>query len=237
MAAGGSTAADLGAWICFEDETGQGLRPPKGRTWSRRGHRPQVKVHGGEHGSPVSVVGLVCYRAGERSRLIYRLHLYRRSKGERAAFTLNEDKSMLQGAHQQLPDGKIVLIWDNLGIHHSTAMRAFIDAHADWLTVFYLPVYAPDLNPHAAGRAGNRRSGRLRRSARRKHARGRQSCGPPRVRSAGSSQTSRSGRPHSRGGAPAGADPGRGRGSPARYPPSGRDRPDLAGRPDPTAGR
>ncbi|MFF0519183.1 IS630 family transposase [Actinomadura nitritigenes] len=137
----------MGAWICFEDETGQGLRPPKGRTWSRRGHRPQVKVHGGEHGSRVSVAGMVCYRTGERSRLIYRLHLYRRRKGERAAFTLNEYKSMLQGAHQQLPDGKIVLIWDNLGIHHSTAMRAFIDAHADWLTVFYLPAYAPDLNP------------------------------------------------------------------------------------------
>jgi hypothetical protein len=31
------TAADLGAWLCFEDESGQGLRPPKGRTWGRRG--------------------------------------------------------------------------------------------------------------------------------------------------------------------------------------------------------
>ena len=29
-----STAADLGAWLCFEDESGQGLRPPKGRTWA-----------------------------------------------------------------------------------------------------------------------------------------------------------------------------------------------------------
>ena len=32
--------ADLGAFICFEDETGQGLRPPKGRTWAPRGARP-----------------------------------------------------------------------------------------------------------------------------------------------------------------------------------------------------
>ncbi len=23
-----------GAWLCFEDESGQGLRPPKGRTWA-----------------------------------------------------------------------------------------------------------------------------------------------------------------------------------------------------------
>ncbi|MFC9455957.1 winged helix-turn-helix domain-containing protein [Streptomyces sp. NPDC056983] len=27
------TAADLGARLCFEDEVGQGLRPPQGRTW------------------------------------------------------------------------------------------------------------------------------------------------------------------------------------------------------------
>ncbi|MDX3233008.1 hypothetical protein [Streptomyces sp. ME19-01-6] len=30
-------ASDLGAWLCFEDEAGQGLRPPKGRTWGQRG--------------------------------------------------------------------------------------------------------------------------------------------------------------------------------------------------------
>lgn len=68
MAAGGTTAGDLGAWICFLDETGQGLRPPKGRSWSRRGHRPQVRVYGGDHGGRVSVAGMVCYRPGERSR-------------------------------------------------------------------------------------------------------------------------------------------------------------------------
>ena len=28
-----SAAADLGAWLCWEDESGQGLRPPRGRTW------------------------------------------------------------------------------------------------------------------------------------------------------------------------------------------------------------
>ena len=32
LAGGKRTAADLGAWLVFEDESGQGLRPPKGRT-------------------------------------------------------------------------------------------------------------------------------------------------------------------------------------------------------------
>jgi len=36
--------ADLGAWLCFEDESGQGSRPPTGRTWERRGHTPVVSV-------------------------------------------------------------------------------------------------------------------------------------------------------------------------------------------------
>lgn len=149
MAASGTIAADLGAWICFLDETGQGLRPPGGRSWSHRGHRPQVqvRVHGGDHGGRVSVIGMVCHRPGERSRLIYRLHHYRRRKGERAAFTPAEYKSMLNGAHQQLPGGKIVLVWDNLNIHHSAAVRAFIDARTDWLTLFHLPAHAPELNP------------------------------------------------------------------------------------------
>ena len=42
LAGGKRTAADLGAWLVFEDESGQGLRPPKGRTWGRRGQTPSA---------------------------------------------------------------------------------------------------------------------------------------------------------------------------------------------------
>ena len=31
-------AAATGAYVCFEDEAGQNLRPPKARTWAPRGH-------------------------------------------------------------------------------------------------------------------------------------------------------------------------------------------------------
>ena len=67
------TAADLGAWLCFEDESGQGLRPPKGRTWGRRGHSPVVKVTGG-HDTRVSLAALIAIRPGHPPRLIYRTH-------------------------------------------------------------------------------------------------------------------------------------------------------------------
>ena len=54
-------ARDLGAYVCFEDEAGQGLRPPKGRTWAPRGARPLVKVRGAG-GGRVSIAGVACYR-------------------------------------------------------------------------------------------------------------------------------------------------------------------------------
>ena len=39
------------------DEAGQGLRPPKGRTWGRRGRTPVVTVTGG-HDTRVSLAAL-----------------------------------------------------------------------------------------------------------------------------------------------------------------------------------
>jgi transposase len=41
-----------------------------------------------------------------------------------------------------------VLVWDNLRMHLVEPLREFIADHADWLTVFQLPSYSPDLNPH-----------------------------------------------------------------------------------------
>ena len=80
MARNKGTARDLGACICFEDEAGQGLRPPKGRTWAPRGARPVVHVRGAG-GGRVSIAGVVCYRPGDRPRLCCQLRVCRRRKG------------------------------------------------------------------------------------------------------------------------------------------------------------
>lgn len=40
-----------------------------------------------------------------------------------------------------------MLVWDNVGLHLTAGVKEFIDANADWLTVFQLPAYAPDFNP------------------------------------------------------------------------------------------
>jgi putative transposase len=144
VAGGKTVAAEQGAWLCFEDEAGQTLRPPKTRTWGRRGHTPQVLVSGKGSGR-VSVAGLMCVRPGQRSRLIYRIRTHRGRKGERRSFAETDYAALLDAAHQQL-DGPIVVIWDNLNTHTSAAMRELIAAR-DWLQVIRLPAYAPDLNP------------------------------------------------------------------------------------------
>ena len=59
------TAADLDAWLCFQDESGQGLRPPKGRTWGRRGHTPVVRVTG-SHNTRVSLAALIATGPGTK---------------------------------------------------------------------------------------------------------------------------------------------------------------------------
>jgi len=144
VAGGKTVAAQRHAWLVFEDEAGQTLRPPKARTWGRRGHTPVIPVSGKGSGR-ISIAGLTCYRPGERSRLIYRTIVHRNRKGERRSFSERDYIGLLDAAHQQL-DGPIVVIWDNLNTHISIAMRVMIDAR-DWLHVIRLPAYAPDLNP------------------------------------------------------------------------------------------
>lgn len=134
----------MGAWICFADEAGQTLRPARARTWAPRGQTPIVKVTGKGSGR-ISIAGLTCYRPGRRSRFIYRMMVHKGRKGEKKGFREPDFAALLDAAHQQL-DGPIVLVWDNLPGHVSTAMRKLIAARP-WLRVYALPSYAPELNP------------------------------------------------------------------------------------------
>nr|WP_237313660.1 transposase [Streptomyces sp. AMCC400023] len=144
MAAGGKTVRDQDAWLCFADESGQMLRPPRARTWSRRGHTPCVRVRAAGSGR-ISLAGLVCRKAGRRTRLIFRMLVHHGRKGEKKGFRERDFASLLDAAHQRL-GGNIVLVWDNYSHHVDAAMRELI-GRRPWLTVFRFPTYTPDLNP------------------------------------------------------------------------------------------
>ena len=42
---------------------------------------------------------------------------------------------------------KIFLILDNLRVHHSKIVKAWVEEHQEKIKLFYLPAYSPDLNP------------------------------------------------------------------------------------------
>ena len=138
-------AAATGAWICFEDEAGQNLRPPKARTWARCGHTPVVTVCGKGSGR-VSAAGLVCLKPGARGHLFYRVRIHRGRKGERRSMSEADYAELIAAAHNQL-HAPVILIWDNLNTHISAVMGRFVSSHPEWLTEVRLPSYAPELNP------------------------------------------------------------------------------------------
>lgn len=146
MAAYKSTAAALNAFICFEDEAGQSLSPPHGRTWGPRGVTPVVKVVTART-HRVSIAGLIAFRPDhpDQVRYMYRTLVYRRRKADRKGFNEEDYAALLDAAHQQL-GGNIVLVWDNINTHVSARMVELI-ATRKWLTVFRLPTRAPELNP------------------------------------------------------------------------------------------
>ena len=136
-------AALTGAWICFEDEAGQALKPAKARTWAPRGHSPVARVSG--NSGRLSVAGMACLKAGEPGRFFYRVHVHRRRKGSRPSLGEADYAALIAAAHRAL-GAPLIVVWDNLNTHRSMKMRAFTEAHPDWLTVVHLPGYAPDLN-------------------------------------------------------------------------------------------
>nr|WP_078492368.1 transposase [Streptomyces yerevanensis] len=145
MAAGKRTAAHLGAHICFEDETGQGLRPPKGRIWAPRGQRPVVRVRGRNRGR-VNIAGVVCYRAGHRPRFFFKLHIWHGRRGEPKAFSWRQYRDLIVMTHLQLGT-PVVWCWDNLNVHLVRELADFAEEHKDWLRICQMPSYAPELNP------------------------------------------------------------------------------------------
>jgi transposase len=127
-------AADT--WICFQDEAGTSLTGAVVRTWAPAGQTPTLTVVKGRQ-PKLSMAALACYRPGEPPRLIYRI---------RTGWYRDRDLiPLLDQAHQAL-HAPMILIWDNLAGHHSRWMQRSIQGRS-WLTVHYLPAYAPDLNP------------------------------------------------------------------------------------------
>ena len=120
-------AALTGAWICFEDEAGQSLRPGRARTWAPRGRTPVTRVSG--NAGRLSVAGMACLKPGRPGRFSYRLRVHRRRKGSRASMSEADYAALVTAAHRAL-NAPVVLVWDNLSTHRSQKMRRFTEANS-----------------------------------------------------------------------------------------------------------
>jgi transposase len=94
----------------------------------------------------VSLAALIAVKPGQRPQLIYRVRARHSSrKDRRKGFAEAYYARLLDAAHQPL-GGPVVVVWDNLNSHVSATIAELVAAR-DWLTVYRLPPYAPELNP------------------------------------------------------------------------------------------
>ena len=130
-------ALKRGAWIVFLDESGFSQRPPVRATWAPRGQTPLLIEHC--NWKRLSAIGALAWRP---SAAWTRLFLSMRKK----SIQQPEVIEFLRSLRRHLR-GPVVLVWDRLSSHRGGLVQSYLASQSHWLTVEYLPPYAPELNP------------------------------------------------------------------------------------------
>ena len=121
-----------GAEIHWGDETGLRSDDVRGRSFAPQGQTPVVRVNNKRHG--LSIISTVTNRGQMRWKIF---------DGALNADVLIEFlKRLVRSAGR-----KVYLILDNLRVHHSKPVKAWLAEHKEQIEVFYLPSYSPELNP------------------------------------------------------------------------------------------
>jgi transposase len=124
--------------LLFADESEALTHPYLARAWAKRGADLRVPAPG--QAKKVAMMGALDHAT---RRLV--VHT---SKTKRSAdfIALLERLDGLYGPRPGLPTKPVVIVLDNGPIHVSKATIAALAARAHWLTVEWLPKYAPELN-------------------------------------------------------------------------------------------
>jgi transposase len=94
----------------------------------------------GNHWTKRSVAAALGFRwDGQKTRLLARTRPDSFDSESLIEF-LNDLKRFVKG-------DKVILIWDHLPAHRSRVMNRFLVEQRHWLSIEWLPSYAPDLNP------------------------------------------------------------------------------------------
>ena len=127
-----------GAEIHWGDETGLRSDDVRGRSYAPQGQTSVIRVNNKRHG--LSVISTVTNKGQMRWK----------------AFdgALNSD-ILIEFLRRLIKDAgrKVYLILDNLRVHHSKPVKAWLAEHTHEIEVFYLPSYSPELNPNEMANA------------------------------------------------------------------------------------
>jgi transposase len=121
------------AEIHWGDETAVVNTDVRGRGYQPKGQTPVAYAVGG-HRHKLSMISTVTNQGKMRWMIV--------------DDAFNSDK-LIEFLRALIKDAakKIFLILDNLRVHHSKPVKAWLAVHKDLIEVFYLPSYSPDLNP------------------------------------------------------------------------------------------
>lgn len=102
------------------------------------------------------MAGLIAMRPGSRIRPCHRLRTHRAGKNTRRSRGERDFIALIDGVHQ-LAKAPVVLVRGRLNTRVSRTMQDPV-AEREWLRVFLLPAYSPDLDPAERGWAYVKRS-------------------------------------------------------------------------------
>jgi transposase len=111
------------------------LQPLNRRTWAPRGQRPEQQ--GWQRRDRLSVIASLHMSPRKRMGHFFRIH----PRNVRTAEVI----SYLRQLHRQL-GRPLIVVMDRLPAHRS-ALKRLQKEGVEWLTVEWLPGYAPELNP------------------------------------------------------------------------------------------
>jgi transposase len=131
--------ADAGDTVLlFADESEALTHPYLARAWARKGADLRVPAPG--QAQKIAMMGALDY--AERKLIVTT------SRTKRSADFIEHLQALdcLYGPRPGAPTKPVVLVLDNGPIHVSKASRAALAERSHWLTVEWLPKYAPELN-------------------------------------------------------------------------------------------
>ena len=122
-----------GAEIHWGDETALVNTDVRGRSFAPAGHTPVAMAVGGTR-HKLSMIATVTNQGKARWMII--------DEAFDADKLIEFLQALIRDAHK-----KVFLILDNLRVHHSKRVKAWVDERKDRIELFYLPSYSPELNP------------------------------------------------------------------------------------------